>query len=98
MVKKQVHIFKPNNAMNNEPNTEKNKDLFEHPELMPKELSDTLHRWSDRVQDGLNYVDITELHNEVYAIGYTFDSGLDAGPYGLRPIGVELNELEGWED
>jgi hypothetical protein len=22
---------------------------------------------------------------------------LDAEPYGLRPIGVELEELEGWE-
>ena len=29
---------------------------------------------------------------------HTVDSGLDAQPYGLRPIGVELNQLKGWEN
>jgi len=34
---------------------------------------------------------------EIEPLGYIFDYYLDADPYGLRPIGVELNELEGWE-
>jgi tetratricopeptide (TPR) repeat protein len=48
--------------------------------------------------DGDAYDMIKKFHDEVYEIGYTFDSGLDAEPYGLRPIGIELNQLEGWED
>ncbi len=79
-------------------NEGKPKDLFEDYENIPNELSGIFHKWSERIEDGLNYNSITELHNEVYAIGYTFDSGLDAVPYGLRKIGVELNELEGWEE
>jgi len=41
---------------------------------------------------------IKKFHDAVYKIGYTFDSGLDAEPHGLRPIGVKLNQLVGWED
>jgi hypothetical protein len=37
------------------------------------------------------------LVDEIEPLGYTFDYFLDAEPYGLRPIGVELVELEGWE-
>ena len=39
-----------------------------------------------------------DLVNEIEPLGYTFDYYLDAEPYGLRPIEVELTELEGWEN
>jgi len=74
-------------------------DLFEYSDKQPAELAEVVSRWLLKLEeDGLSYDEITEFHNDVYAIGYTFDSGLDAQPFGLRPIGVELNQLKGWED
>jgi len=46
----------------------------------------------------MDYDEIAEFLDEVESVGYTFDSGLDAQPYGLRPVGVNLNQLKGWED
>ena len=36
----------------------------------------------------MDYQDMADMHNEVYAVGYTFESGLDNEPYDLRPIGT----------
>jgi hypothetical protein len=46
----------------------------------------------------MDYRDTEKFLKEVEAIGYTFDYYLDNEPYGLRPVGVKLNELEGYED
>lgn len=46
----------------------------------------------------MDYAGTTQFLQEVEAVGYIFDYGLDNEPYGLRPIGVELNEVEGFED
>jgi hypothetical protein len=73
-------------------------DLFEYYEKQPIELEQVVAKYANKLEDGMSYDEITEFHNAVYEIGYTFDSGLDAQPYGLRPIGIELNQLKGWEE
>ena len=71
------------------------KDLFETPELIPQDVQAILETFNE---DSPNtYLELTRLINELEAIGYTFDYYLDAEPYGLRPAGVRLQELEGWE-
>jgi hypothetical protein len=74
------------------------KDLFETPETLPIELKKILDKYESKLINGLHYDEVAALHHEVLAIGYTFDSGLDACPFGLRTLGTELNELEGYED
>lgn len=74
------------------------KDLFETPDIMPEALTEIFIRWELRIMDGLSYEEIAAFLNEVESVGYTFDYYLDAEPYGLRPIGTELHELEGWEN
>lgn len=69
------------------------KDLFETPELIPNEVQAILETFS-----GDNtYHELDRILSEIEPLGFTFDYYLDADPYGLRPIGIELNELEGWE-
>jgi hypothetical protein len=70
------------------------KDLFETPELIPTEVQDVLVTFDE---DGDDYHELSRLLDELEPLGYTFDYYLDAEPYGLRPIGTELTELEGWE-
>jgi uncharacterized protein YozE (UPF0346 family) len=72
-------------------------DLFEHYELIPKDsdLYNLLCKYAELDND---YTILKEFHKEVELIGYTFDYYLDAEPYGLRPIGIELNQLVGWEN
>ena len=77
-------------------------DLFEFYDEQPSELKKIVDFYLDKLESGDytedTYKFITKFHDAVYKIGYTFDSGLDAQPYGLRPIGVELNQLKGWEN
>ena len=69
------------------------KDLFETPDLIPENIKSVINTFDESVD---SYVELRRLVNEVEELGYTFDFYLNAEPYGLRPIGVELNELEGW--
>ena len=71
------------------------KDLFETPDLIPENIKSVINTFNEDVD---SYVELRRLVNEVEELGYTFDFYLNAEPYGLRPIGVELNELEGWEN
>ena len=72
------------------------KDLFETPELLPTQVREVLENVNE---DEINsYPELERLLSLLKPLGYTFDYYLDAEPYGLRPIGVKLNELEGWED
>ena len=74
-------------------------DLFEHYEKQPKELRKITSKYEEMYASGdMDYKGTARFHKEVEAVGYTFDSGLDNEPYGLRKIGIELNELEGWEE
>jgi hypothetical protein len=69
-------------------------DLFETPELIPDEVQAVLETFDEHASD---YEELDRILAEIEPLGYTFDYYLDADPYGLRPIGVKLSELEGWE-
>jgi hypothetical protein len=71
------------------------KDLFETPELIPDEVQAVLESFEE--DSGNEYFELDRILAEIEPLGFTFDYYLDADPYGLRPIGVKLSELEGWE-
>ncbi len=71
------------------------KDLFETPELIPDEVQAVLETFNEYCDN--TYLELERLLRNIEPLGYTFDYYLDAEPYGLRPIGMELVELEGWE-
>ena len=71
------------------------KDLFETPELIPDEVQAILETFDENCDN--TYLELDRILGEIEPLGYTFDYYLDAEPYGLRPIGIELVELEGWE-
>jgi hypothetical protein len=71
------------------------KDLFETPELIPSEVQAILETFDE--DSGNTYFELDRLLSELEPLGYIFDYYLDAEPYGLRPINMELIELEGWE-
>ena len=71
------------------------KDLFETPELIPTEIQAILDTFDSNKS---TYTELARIVREIEPLGYTFDYYLDAEPYGLRPIGIRLGELEGWED
>ena len=70
------------------------KDLFETPELIPENVQAVLETFDENAD---SYKELDRILAELEPLGYVFDYYLDAHPYGLRPIGVNLNELEGWE-
>ena len=62
-------------------------DLFEDYEKQPKELSEIVEKYQERYADGdMDYESTKEFLGKVNAIGYTFDSGLDNEPFGLRKM------------
>lgn len=71
------------------------KDLFETPELIPSDVQAILESFDEDAPN--TYLELDRIMNELEVLGYTFDYGLDAEPYGLRPNNMELEELEGWE-
>jgi hypothetical protein len=70
------------------------KDLFETPELIPQDVQAILETFNE---DADPYHELDRVRDGIWELGYTFDYYLDANPYGLRPVGVRLQELEGWE-
>jgi len=72
------------------------RDLFETPELIPTEAKAIMDTFND--YSGNEYLELDRIVNELNEIGYTFDFYLDAEPYGLRPINVKLEELDGYQD
>jgi hypothetical protein len=71
-------------------------DLFEDYDNQPTEVSEILSEYDLEDNDYKVLKELqARLENEA---GYTFDYGLDATPYGLRPVGVKLFELEGYDD
>ncbi|MEN5308873.1 hypothetical protein ABE425_15270 [Chryseobacterium cucumeris] len=64
-------------------------DLFEDYELLPEELKAVCDKWQEKsTYWGLDYNDCEIFQKECEAIGYTFDYGLDAEPFDLRPINL----------
>jgi len=76
------------------------KDLFEHHDEQPEELKAVLKQFEiDNPDTDLDTYDVlARLLKEVNKVGYTFEYYLDAQPYALRPIGVKLSQVEGYED
>ena len=70
-------------------------DLFEDYENIPANVKSILDDYELEESD---YDTLNDLQNELADVGYTFDFGLDYQPYGLRPIGVKITELQGYED
>ncbi len=70
------------------------KDLFETPELIPSEVQAVLDTFNE---DSNIYWELDKILNQVEKLGYTFDYYLDAEPYGLRPIGISLESLDGYQ-
>ena len=72
-------------------------DLFEDYEKQPKELSEIVETYQERYADGdMDYESTKEFLGKVNAIGYTFDSGLDNEPFGLRKM-AKGGEID-WDD
>lgn len=64
------------------------KDLFETPELIPHDVQAVLDTFNEETDN--TYTELARIVLEIEKLGYTFDYYLDAEPYGLRPIGMEL--------
>jgi len=64
-------------------------DLFEQYEELPQNVLDVLSKYED---GDFTYESCEALKNDLEAIGYTCDYGLDAEPYELR----ELSEFDKW--
>ena len=73
-------------------------DLFECPNLIPVKVNKVFNKYWQKYGEDMTYNDTARMHKEVEKLGYTFDSGLDNCLYGLRPIGVKLSELKGFEN
>ena len=73
-------------------------DLFEDYENIPEKVAVILDRYKDEFGEDMDYQDTQNMLNEIEAVGYTFDYYLDNVPYGLRPIGTPLSDLQGYED
>lgn len=62
-------------------------DLFEFYDQQPQFLLALNQVWEDKMaSEGLDYEDCADWLDEVNALGFTFDYGLDAEPYGLRKM------------
>jgi len=72
-------------------------DLFEDYENIPENVQGVLDDYTEDFEDG-NYEGMQNAKEEIEQLGYTFDFYVDGSAYGLRPVGVELNELEGYEE
>ena len=78
-----------------------NIDLFQDYNNIPKNVNLILEKNIAKFGDefgAMDFADIKKMQKEVEAKGYTFDYDMDGSIYGLRPINVPLNHLEGYED
>jgi hypothetical protein len=73
-------------------------DLFEERDGMPYQVQEVLERYEDEYGEDITYEALLQMQEDMENVGYTFDYGLDAIPYGLRPIGVEITQLRDYDD
>jgi len=60
--------------------------LLENYEDQPPALAKICESWNNKIENGFNYQDCEKFKKEVENIGFTFDYGLDAIPYDLKPL------------
>jgi hypothetical protein len=70
------------------------KDLFETPELIPSDVQAILESFDEESEN--TYLELDRIIDKLEDIGYTFEYWLDGESYGLRPINIKLEELEGY--
>ena len=58
-------------------------DLFDTPEVLPKEVQAILEKYSN---EDFNYENCSNLVDELEQVGYTCEYGLDASPYDLKKV------------
>jgi hypothetical protein len=74
-------------------------DLFEDYEMQEPKLRKIIEKINDAYdEDEVNTKFLGQRLKEAESIGYTFEIDMDGSAYGLRPIGVEITELEGFEE
>jgi len=62
------------------------RDLFETPELLPKEVQDVIDKHSEM---DTTYENCNTLIDDLNKVGYTCEYGLDGIPHSLKPLGDE---------
>ena len=70
-----------NNNTNSNTEDENSIDLFDYPELIPKEVLAILETFEDET-----YLECERVLNEIKKHGYTFDYYLTAQPFDLRKL------------
>ncbi|ATC35630.1 JAB domain-containing protein [Elizabethkingia anophelis] len=65
-------------------------DLFEN---IPEELTTVYEKWQQKIENGLDYKDCANFQKDCEALGYTFNYGLDAVPFDLRPIDIKEQNI-----
>lgn len=65
-------------------------DGFEH---IPQELEKVMEKWQEKIENGLDYKDCANFQKDCEALGYTFNYGLDAVPFDLRPIAIKEQNI-----
>lgn len=74
-------------------------DLFVNYDEQPEELSEIVDYYMNKFDEGdYDYEDSKNFLNEVEAIGYTFDYGLDNEPYNLRLIETDIPDYTQMEN
>lgn len=72
-----------------EDTTEDTIDLFENPDDLPKEVQDILNEFAEMSN---TYETCAFLVIELEKVGYTCNYGLDAVPYNLTKINLEITK------
>ncbi len=67
---------------------ENDLDLFETPDQLPQNVQDVINEFAEMSN---TYDTCALLVNNLEALGYTCDYGLDGVPYGLRKINLEVS-------
>lgn len=72
-------------------------DLFEYHQQQPKKVKKILQKFKKKLINGMSYKDCSQLQIELEKINYTFEYGLNAEPYALRRVGINIEQMYGFE-
>jgi|LakMenE01Jun11ns_1017448.scaffolds.fasta_scaffold9252569_1 hypothetical protein len=69
------------------------KDLFEQIDTLPEAVRTIVEEYSYKLEESNTYKLCEEFLDKMYALGYTFEYGLDAIPYNLRTRSIDIYEI-----